>query len=140
VNTAFQQVLGGCAAIINRGSQRDTWITDEVREGYFELHKAGFCHSVECWENNELSGGLYGVAIGGMFAGESMFFRRAEASKLCLLFLIEYLHKNDVPWIDCQQLTPLLERFGAVQVPRERFLGLLKTAINREITLFREFS
>ncbi|MCB0323472.1 MAG: leucyl/phenylalanyl-tRNA--protein transferase [Bdellovibrionales bacterium] len=139
VNTSFVEVLEGCADVSNRQGQHRTWITAEMIQAYRELHYAGFAHSIECWEQGELTGGLYGVAIGRTFAGESMFYRRPEASKLCLCFLVDYLRARGVSWIDCQQLTPLFERFGARLIDRRDYMRLLQQALRSEGTLFGEY-
>lgn len=140
VNSNFAAVIRGCAEPVNRPGQDGTWITEEVIEAYCKLHEAGYAHSIECWIDGQLSGGLYGVAIGAMFAGESMFYRVPYASKLCLAFLVDYLKQKDVAWLDCQQLTPTLQSFGARSVPRHEFMSLLKKAISRPIRLFSEYS
>ena len=131
IDSAFEQVMRCCAVSKNRKLGHSTWITAEMRKGYIALHRAGWCHSVECFYEGELAGGLYGVSIGGMFAGESMFYLKPNASKLALWHLIEYLRERNVGWIDCQQLTPLLRGFGAEEVERPEFIALLQTAIQR---------
>ena len=138
VNTEFHRVVGECAKLINRGRQKGTWINRDIINAYTELHAKGYAHSIECWERGELVGGLYGVSLGAMFAGESMFFRTSNASKFCLLFLIDYLRTNNVPWLDCQQQTPLLTQFGSREVPRKEFLRLLAIQLQKDVSLFRE--
>jgi leucyl/phenylalanyl-tRNA--protein transferase len=91
---------------------------------------------VESYFEGDLVGGLYGVAIGGFFAGESMFFKRSDASKLALWWLVDHLKSLDVSWIDCQMVTPLFRAFGAVEVPRERYTEMLMGVLDRDITLF----
>lgn len=140
VNTAFPEVIRCCAAMENRGEQKGTWITEEVLRAYTELHHRGFCHSVECWLEGELVGGLYGVALGGMFAGESMFYRESDASKFCLIGLVEYLKTANVPLLDCQQKTSLLSQFGCREIPRGEFLDILSSEVARDICLFSEIS
>lgn len=136
VDTAFPAVIENCAALINRGSQRGTWITDAVCEAYLAFHSAGYAHSVECFEGSKLIGGLYGIALGGMFAGESMFYRKANGSKLALAFLMQYLKLCGVAWIDCQQLTPHAQALGAKTVARQRFIQMLHQAIECKVLLF----
>lgn len=141
VNTCFPEVISACATSTNRRNiqgrtEAGTWITEQMIEGYIRLHEAGYCHSIECFRDGRLIGGLYGVAIAGMFAGESMFYREPEASKRCLCFLVDYLRQRGVPWIDCQQITPLLAQFGAVEVSREEFMGLLGEVLSRDVVLF----
>jgi leucyl/phenylalanyl-tRNA---protein transferase len=132
----FERIISACAELTNRGRQRGTWITPSMRDAYTDLHKAGFCHCIGCYQNDELIGGLYGVALGGMFSGESMFFRKSNASKLALCCLIEHLRQMQCEWIDCQVMTPLLKSFGAVEVPRETFMRLLAKALTKEAQLF----
>lgn len=128
-NSAFIEVVRGCAA--KRASQSGTWITEEIIKGYSALHAHGFALSVECFAEDKLVGGLYGVSIGGFFAGESMFHLSSNTSKLCLLYLIEHLAGQGVEWIDCQQSTPLLDSFGARCVPRTEFMKLLAVALEK---------
>ena len=135
-NKRFDEVITACALTPHRRGQSGTWITRQMIRGYSEFHRAGFAQSVETYFEGELVGGLYGVAIGGFFAGESMFFTRSDASKLALCHLVEHLRAFDVPWIDCQMVTPLFESFGAVEIKREQYLELLATEISRKIQLF----
>lgn len=136
VDQALEQVIRSCAQYRNRKGQTGTWITPEIIEAYIAFHRAGFCHSIECWHKGIIAGGLYGIAIGGMFAGESMFHDKSDASKLALWFLVEYLKKRDVSWIDCQVMTPFLESLGAVEIARPAFTNLLRAALTRRIVLF----
>ena len=129
IDCRFEQVVRCCAAMDNRTGQRATWITPAVIEAYVELHRAGFCHSVEYWEGGDLLGGLYGVTIGALFAGESMFFRRANASKFCLVFLVNYLQSHGVEWLDCQVMTPFLAALGSSEIPRSTYLEMLRRAV-----------
>jgi leucyl/phenylalanyl-tRNA--protein transferase len=121
INRDFPATILACQQSTNRKDQPGTWITDELVEGYIALHDAGYAHSIECYEGDTLVGGLYGVSIGPMFAGESMFHRRDNTSKLCLCFVLQWLNARGVRWIDCQVLTPLTESFGAYEVPRDEF-------------------
>lgn len=132
----FETVIRACSELENRGKQQGTWITQEMIAGYIELHKAGYAHSVECYVGGELRGGLYGVSIGRMFAGESMFYRYPNASKYCLLALVERLVEKGVPWIDCQVMTPFFESLGAVEVSRKEFMRLLSDAIAKPADIF----
>jgi len=136
VDRNFAEVIHSCAELKNRRAQAGTWITKDIIRAYLELHRYGYAHSIECYYENNLVGGLYGVAIGGMFAGESMFYRRPNASKLALCFLVDKLRAKGVEWFDCQVMTPLLKRFGAIEVERDQFMKLLKKAVQQEITLF----
>jgi len=127
VDTAFDQVVAGCA-----DPSRDSgWITRDVAAAYGELHRLGWAHSVETWQDGELVGGLYGVAIGGLFAGESMFHRVRDASKVALVGLVELLRDEhaDDRLLDVQWVTPHLAGLGAVSVPRTTYLALLERAV-----------
>ncbi len=140
VDRSFPEVIRACAAAKNRRLGPGTWITPEMVSGYIELHRRGWCHSFECWIDGALAGGLYGVSIGKMFAGESMFYHTPNASKLALWYLTEWLSERGAEWIDCQQVTPLLKSFGARTVTREHFGKLLGDAVNAEKPLFPETS
>ena len=130
VNTQFGEVIRACAA------RPDTWINHEIIESYTRLHELGAAHSVEAWSANELVGGLYGVAIGGAFFGESMFHRVTGASKIALWALVERLREQRFTLLDTQWLTPHLEQFGAKEISRALYLHLL----NQAIDLPREFA
>ena len=121
---AFQLVLSHCKDI-ERPGQEGTWITDEMKEAYTALHKAGHAHSVEVWHDKELVGGLYGVTVGKCFCGESMFARVSNASKVGFVWLVEKLKADGCEMIDCQIATDHLKRFGAVEIARECFLRIL---------------
>ena len=122
VDTAFDEVIERCA---DRPKGEYHWITDEIRETYAELHRLGWVHSVEAWSDEELVGGLYGVSVGALFCGESMFQRRTDASKSALVALVGMLDATGQDWlIDVQWLTPHLASLGAVEVPRAEFLVL----------------
>lgn len=120
VNTAFRAVMEACAE--PRPGQDGTWITQEILDGYGALHAMGYAHSVEAWRDGILVGGLYGVLIGRLFFGESMFARASDASKVALLRLVDILRAGSIPLIDCQQQTAHLASFGARPVPRSEFL------------------
>jgi len=125
VDTAFADVVAACAAPRGGG----TWITGELRDAYVELHRLGWAHSVEAWEGGtELAGGLYGVAIDGLFAGESMFHQRTDASKVALAALVGLLRAGGFRLLDVQFLTPFLAQFGAVEIPRAEYLERLAQA------------
>lgn len=128
VNRAFDRVIAACSKA-KRKDQRGSWITSEMRKAYSDLHRAGYAQSVECWNGEELVGGLYGVGIGGMFAGESMFYVQPYASQFALAGLIELLESRGSTWLDCQQETPFFARFGARSVERDEFLTLLRSQI-----------
>ena len=123
-NQAFTRVVSACADVrVQKGAQ--TWLIAEMQEAYQELHELGFAHSVEAWEGDELVGGLYGVALGKFFFGESMFHRRTNASKVILAQLVRYLDREEFILLDCQIPNPHLASMGARDVPRDDFLGLL---------------
>ncbi|MGF1613875.1 MAG: leucyl/phenylalanyl-tRNA--protein transferase [Gammaproteobacteria bacterium] len=119
VNEAFERVVMGCAA--PRPQQDGTWITRKMGTAYVRLHRLGYAHSIECWRGSELAGGLYGVALGKVFFGESMFSRQRDASKVALA----YLCRADFQVIDCQIPNPHLSRMGAQAISRQRFVSLL---------------
>ncbi|MCA8829978.1 leucyl/phenylalanyl-tRNA--protein transferase [Hymenobacter pini] len=123
-NEAFEQVMRACQQQPRPG-QDGTWITPQLLRGYTALHQAGYAHSVEVWDGTELVGGLYGVAVRGVFAGESMFHHRPNASKLALLALADALRQQGARLLDIQQLTPHLAALGAEEVSRREFLALL---------------
>ncbi len=125
---AFKDVIRNCASIPRMG-QDDTWITDEMLEAYIALHEEGFAHSVETWQDGELAGGLYGVSIGRVFFGESMFFKERDASKFALYQLIKLLRHWEFELIDAQQDTSHLKSLGAINIPRDEFMDILEKAI-----------
>ncbi len=128
VDMEFQGVIDGCADPSREGA----WITPEVVNAYVELHRRGWAHSFEVWDTDGgLAGGLYGVAIGGLFAGESMFHRVSDASKVALINLIVYLNENGGSLLDVQWLTPHLEAMGAVVIGRDEYLRRLPVALER---------
>lgn len=136
LNHDFKAVIHHCAAA-ERPKQDGTWIVPDMVGAYCSLHEAGFAHSFECYEGDELVGGMYGVGIGAMFAGESMFFRRPNASKLCLIKAIEFLSSRGCTWMDCQVLTPITETFGAREIARSTFTELLEEAVERRPVISR---
>ena len=124
VDQAFPEVIRACGSVPRPG-QDGTWITDALGDGYCELHRLGFAHSVEAWRDGELAGGLYGVTLGKCFFGESMFARRPDASKCAFATFARRLFDAGTPWIDCQVHTDHLARFGAREIPRTEYLQLL---------------
>jgi leucyl/phenylalanyl-tRNA--protein transferase len=120
VDTAFDEVIESCARV-PRDAQNGTWITRQMSAAYRRLHTLGYAHSVESWRDNRLVGGLYGVALGRVFFGESMFANVSDASKVSLAALIELLKRLDVPLIDCQQETNHLASLGARPISRQKF-------------------
>ncbi len=127
INTCFEEVIRQCAR-----RKEGTWISKEIIGAYTALHNLGFAHSVESWREGELAGGLYGVAIGGAFFGESMFHRQTDASKIALLALVERMKDRGFTLLDIQFLTPHLARFGAVEIPRRQYLDRLRVALKVE--------
>ena len=127
LDSAFDQVVAGCADPARDGG----WITREIAAAYAELHRLGWAHSVEAWRDGKLAGGLYGVGIGGLFAGESMFHRVRDASKVALVALVELMTADDVEGrlLDVQWVTPHLASLGAVEVSRKAYLDLLQRAL-----------
>lgn len=128
MDTAFEQVIGQCAEI-SRKREKGTWITDAMREAYIRLHRSGYAHSVESWQEGELAGGLYGISLGSAFFGESMFARKSNASKVALAALVRYLAERGCTLIDCQVTTEHLLSLGAREVPRPEFLLMLQKAL-----------
>ncbi len=135
IDRDFQSVIRACAAA-DRPDQDGTWIGPDIVAAYSKLHQAGDAHSVEVWNDGELVGGVYGVDSGGLFTGESMFYRMPNASKLALLFLIDHLASRGATLLDCQVMTPHMRALGAREIPRPRFLDLLAEAQERRIVLF----
>ena len=128
-NQDFEAVISGCAEA-KRSYGDGTWITDEMKSAYIDLHKAGYAHSVEAWQDGRLVGGLYGVAIGRVFFGESMFSRVSNASKVAFVTFVENLRRLKFILIDCQVRTDHLMRFGAREIPRKVFLEQVEKAVN----------
>lgn len=122
---AFSDVVEACATQVRPG-QGGTWITKKLLRAYKDFHRAGYAHSLEVWDGVQLVGGLYGVYVGGVFCGESMFFREANASKCALTKLILFLQQHGHEWMDIQMVTPLLASFGGRYIPRRDFLKRLE--------------
>lgn len=129
-NLDFAGVIRGCAMAPGRLNQ--TWLTPEMIEAYIRLHKLGHAHSVEVWYDRELAGGVYGVAIGGLFAAESKFFRVRDASKVALVHLVEHLREANFTLMDIQQLTPHTARLGAIEISRDQYLARLGKAVKQQ--------
>jgi leucyl/phenylalanyl-tRNA--protein transferase len=135
IDRAFRRVMEGCAA--PAPGRRETWITPEFIEAYTRLHEHGHAHSLECWRQSELVGGIYGVAIGGFFAGDSMFHRASNASKVALVHLVQHLRARGFVLFDIQMLTPVTRQLGGTTIPREDYLARLAKAVQLPCT-FRE--
>ena len=132
VNTAFESVIRACASVERReADEGGSWIDEEIIQSYCALHDAGLAHSVEAWQGDRLAGGLYGVALRGAFFGESMFHHVTDASKVVLAALVERLRAREFSLLDVQWVTPHLEQFGAIEVPRERYLELLGASLKK---------
>jgi leucyl/phenylalanyl-tRNA--protein transferase len=127
---AFREVMLACAA--PAPGREETWINDEILRLYTALHVGGHAHSIECWQDGELAGGLYGVRLGAAFFGESMFSRRRDASKVALVALVDGLKRGGFTLLDTQFITAHLARFGAIEIPRVQYLQRLNDALNRE--------
>ena len=123
IDDRFSDVIEACA------KRDDTWINREIIESYTRLHELGYAHSVEAWKEGELAGGLYGVAVGGAFFGESMFHRVTDASKIALVALVQHLRAKKFVLLDTQWLTPHLQQFGGIEISRNHYLRLLSRAV-----------
>ena len=124
IDNAFSKVIEACA------KREDTWINLEIIESYTRLHELGCAHSVEAWKDGRLAGGLYGVAVGGAFFGESMFHHVTDASKIALAALVEHLRARKFALLDTQWLTPHLQQFGGIEISRNHYLRLLDRAVD----------
>ncbi|HXJ23082.1 MAG TPA: leucyl/phenylalanyl-tRNA--protein transferase [Polyangia bacterium] len=133
VDRAFEEVMQGCAE--SAADRPSTWITGDFVRAYVELHRLGHAHSIEVWEGDQLVGGLYGVALGGFFGGESMFHRRTDASKAAVGHLIERLRAGGFTLLDAQVPTSHLSHMGAIAIPRAEYLARLKRALVARATL-----
>ena len=130
VDRAFEAVMRACAERPRNG----TWISEEIVQCYVAMHRLGLAHSVEAWQGDRLVGGLYGVHLGAAFFGESMFHRARDASKVALVALVDRLTRRGFRLLDTQWVTPHLEQFGAIEIPRREYLRRLKDAISHECT------
>ena len=128
----FEATIRACA------DRPRTWITPKIIDAYTALHEAGYAHSVECWQNGQLAGGLYGVAIGGAFFGESMFYRVSNASKVALVHLVRQMRAGGYQLLDTQYSTPHLEQFGVIEIPRPEYERRLQQALRLDTTWWPE--
>jgi leucyl/phenylalanyl-tRNA--protein transferase len=124
-NKAFERVISACKTIDRKG-QDSTWITPQMKEAYVELHRQGYAQSAEAWKEGELVGGLYGIRMGNVFCGESMFSKVSNASKFAFISLVQYLERDGLRMVDCQVYTSHLESLGAEMIPRHEFIRILK--------------
>jgi len=131
VDRAFWRVMQGCAA--SAPGRRSTWISSEFVDAYTQLHEQGHAHSLECWQGRRLVGGVYGVTVGGLFAGESMFHSVSNASKVALFHLIEHLRRQGFVLFDIQMLTPITAQLGGITIPREEYLHRLEQAVQKPV-------
>ncbi|MBT5073809.1 MAG: leucyl/phenylalanyl-tRNA--protein transferase [Kordiimonadaceae bacterium] len=129
INTAFRDVMLKCAEPTDNIERQNTWINDLILKRYQELHEDGYAHSVECWKDDTLVGGLYGVSLNGAFCGESMFHDVTDASKIALVYLVARLKVGGYTLLDTQFVTDHLSQFGAIEVPRAQYRNLLKDAL-----------
>jgi leucyl/phenylalanyl-tRNA--protein transferase len=131
-DTAFREVMSACA------DRPDRWIDEVILESYCHLHELGFAHSVECWDDEGLQGGLYGVALSGAFFGESMFSRKTDSSKIALVALVDHLRARDFSLLDTQWMTPHLRQFGGYEMARSDYLKALRDVLDlRTLRSFR---
>ena len=131
-DTHFQKVIRQCQQIARPG-QAGTWITEEMREAYYRLHTLGYAHSVEVWYQGELVGGLYGLLLGSIFFGESMFSQVDNASKVGFISLVRLLREHGCTLVDCQVHTPHLERWGAEEIPRSSYMSILAQGLQYDM-------
>jgi leucyl/phenylalanyl-tRNA--protein transferase len=129
LDTAFEAVIDACGKT-RRPGQKGTWITRDMKKAYVQLHALGLAHSAEAWDGDRLVGGLYGVGLGKVFFGESMFAHAPDASKVAFVTLVQFLTRRGVELIDCQQETEHLARFGAVSWPRPQFIAALSPLVH----------
>jgi leucyl/phenylalanyl-tRNA--protein transferase len=132
MNSAFEQVIAACATGHSR--EEGTWLTPEMIAAYTELHRLGHAHSVESWKDGQLVGGVYGVAIGGLFSAESMFYRARDASKAALARLVGHLRSRGYRLLDVQQWTPHTGRLGVIEIPRREYLRRLAEVVDLPVT------
>src|SRR5687767_10013237 len=134
INRDFPAVIRGCAEAARGDEEPGTWIDDNILESFTALHEAGYAHSVEAWKDGALVGGLYGVALGGAFFGESMFHRATDASKVALVALVNRLRARGFVLLDTQWVTAHLQQFGAIEIPRPEYLRRLDESLKVEVS------
>ncbi|MBU1194907.1 MAG: leucyl/phenylalanyl-tRNA--protein transferase [Proteobacteria bacterium] len=132
VNTAFEKTIRACAQSRKTGLGSGTWLVEEMIDAYIELHRLGYAHSIEAWQKAKLVGGLYGICLGGIFFGESMFSTQKNASKVALVTLANLLNKNSFDLIDCQVTTDHLLSMGATEISRNDYLDIIKKSVKRQ--------
>lgn len=133
INTAFTDIIDGCAMTVkgNKQGRNNTWINKPIRDVFIELHKRGYAHSVESWQGDTLAGGLYGLAIGAVFCGESMVSFKKDASKVALVHLAQRLNRNGFTLLDTQFINNHLKQFGAYEMPQAEYEILIKTEMGK---------
>ena len=131
IDADFEGVIRACS--MPRSGEKDTWISEEIIDVFIKLHRLGLAHSVESWQDGELVGGLYGMAIGGAFFGESMFFLRPHASKVAFSYLVAHLRQRGYLLLDAQIMNPHLEMLGAVEIAHDDYMAQLETALAKKI-------
>ncbi|MDG1858168.1 MAG: leucyl/phenylalanyl-tRNA--protein transferase [Emcibacteraceae bacterium] len=136
INTAFREVMRHCATPTDNEDRKSTWINDMILTKYAELHDMGYAHSIECWQGDELVGGLYGVSLNGAFCGESMFHWVTDVSKVALVYLVARLKVGGYSLLDTQFVTDHLSQFGAIEIPRKEYRVRLKEALENETSDF----
>ncbi|MCF6214675.1 MAG: leucyl/phenylalanyl-tRNA--protein transferase [Emcibacter sp.] len=136
VDTSFLKVIEGCAASAQTKGRQETWINDQIISLYTQLFDKGYVHTIECWQDNQLVGGLYGISIGGAFCGESMFHTVTDASKVALAYLVARLKAGGYSLLDTQFITPHLSQFGAIEISRQDYKLRLKKALERKVDFY----
>ncbi|NTU52617.1 MAG: leucyl/phenylalanyl-tRNA--protein transferase [Chlorobiaceae bacterium] len=131
IDSSFESVIRACA--LPRSIEKETWISEEIIDVFIRLHRIGLAHSIESWQGGELAGGLYGIAMGGAFFGESMFFFRPNASKVAFAWLVSYLKRKGYHLLDAQIMNPHLQQLGAIEIPHEEYMQQLETALTKKI-------
>ena len=134
INTAFEDVMRACA--VRPDGSESGWIMEEMISAYTKLHQLGFAYSVESWRNKKLVGGVYGIAIGGLFAAESMFYQESNASKAALAALVERMKERGFTLLDCQMVTEITKRMGAIEISRAEYLRKLEKALSQDCKFY----
>jgi leucyl/phenylalanyl-tRNA---protein transferase len=140
INTAFREVMRECAKPTDNKDRKSTWINEMILEKYAELHELGYAHSIECWQEDKLVGGLYGVSLNGAFCGESMFHWVTDASKVALVHLVARLKVGGYTLLDTQFVTDHLSQFGAIEIPRKEYRARLNQALEIDKSDFYRLS
>jgi len=131
IDSAFERVIRACS--LPRSTEEETWLSEEIIEVFLKLRRLGVAHSIESWQDGELAGGLYGIAMGGAFFGESMFFIRPNASKVAFAWLVAHLRRQGYLLLDAQIMNPHLESLGAIEIPHDDYMAQLELALGKKI-------